>query len=124
MNAIDRNSSKLDDPKNLQWLSIGIFSLYIISLFYKLGVSPLHTEEPRRAIVALEMLFNNNYVVTSIFNETFYDHPPLWNIILAGSIKLFGGNAFALRLPAAVSLILTGLLLYWMNRKYKGQNVS
>lgn len=124
MNAIDQNSSKLDDPKNLQWLSIGIFSLYIISLFYNLGVSPLHTEEPRRAIVALEMLFNNNYVVTSIFKETFYDHPPLWNIILAGSIKMFGGNSFALRLPAAISLILTGLLLYWMNRKYIGQKFA
>ncbi|WP_276168978.1 ArnT family glycosyltransferase [Zobellia alginiliquefaciens] len=104
--------------KNLYWLSFLIFIFYTISLFYNLHLAPLHTEEPRRALVALEMLFNNNFVVTTILNETFYDHPPLWNIVLAGSMKIFGYNTFALRFPSAFSFLLTGILTFYMGRKY------
>lgn len=64
------------------------------------------------------MLLNNNYIVTTIIDETFYDHPPLWNIVLAGSIKIFGYNSFALCFPSAFSLLLTGILTYFMGKKY------
>ncbi|OWW26493.1 hypothetical protein B4Q04_02065 [Zobellia sp. OII3] len=106
------------NTKNLYRLSFLIIVLYTISLFYNLHLAPLYSEEPRRALVALEMLLNNNFVVTTILNQTFYDHPPLWNIVLAGSIKLFGYNTFALRFPSAFSLLLTGILAFYMGRKY------
>ncbi|MBT9187259.1 glycosyltransferase family 39 protein [Zobellia russellii] len=106
------------NTKNLYLLSFLIIVLYTISLFYNLHLAPLYTEEPRRALVALEMLLNNNFVVTTILNQTFYDHPPLWNIVLAGSIKLFGYNTFALRFPSAFSFFLTGILSFYMGKKY------
>ena len=64
------------------------------------------------------MLVNKNYIVTTILDEMFYDHPPLWCIVLAGSIKVFGYNSFALRFPSAFSLLLTGLVTYIMGKKY------
>jgi len=107
--------------KDLNRLALFTIVLYIVSLFYNLHIAPLYAEEPRRALVAIEMLLNNNYIVTTLLNETFYDHPPLWNIILACSLKLFGYNTFALRLPSALSLLLTGVLTYTMGKKYVGQ---
>ncbi|WP_149274499.1 ArnT family glycosyltransferase [Pareuzebyella sediminis] len=107
-----------NDDKNLNRLAFFTIVVYIVSIFYNLHISPLYAEEPRRALVALEMLLNNNFIVTTLLDETFWDHPPLWNIILAGSLKIFGFNTFALRFPSAFSLLLTGLITYIMGKKY------
>ncbi len=118
MKFFDAGFLQPTNTKNLYRLSFLIGVLYTISLFYNLHLAPLYSEEPRRALVALEMLLNNNFVVTTILNQTFYDHPPLWNIVLAGSIKVFGYNTFALRFPSALSFLLTGILTFYMGRKY------
>jgi len=114
--------TKIQEDKNSKWLLLVICIAYCISLVYNLHVAPLNMEEPRRGLVAMEMLFNNNFIVTTLLNDTFYDHPPLWNIVLAFSIKLFGHNAFALRFPAALSFLLTGVLLYCVGKKYVNKN--
>ncbi|NNE75900.1 MAG: hypothetical protein HKN31_02385 [Pricia sp.] len=110
-----------NSDKDLYRLAFFTIVLYIISIFYNLQVAPLYSEEPRRALVALEMLLNNNFIVTTLLDETFYDHPPLWNIVLAGSLKVFGYNLFALRFPSAFSLLLTGVLTYFMGKTYIDQ---
>ncbi len=93
--------------------------IYLLSISLNLNFVPLSAEEPRRILVALEMLLNNNYTITTIFNEVWYDHPPLWNIVLAFSAKLFGtGSEFAYRFPCALSLFLTGLVIFFSGKKY------
>ncbi|WP_298489253.1 glycosyltransferase family 39 protein [uncultured Maribacter sp.] len=100
-------------------LSLCLFVLYTFSIFLNLNYVPLILEEPRRILVALEMLFHNNFMVTTIFNETWYDHPPLWNIVLAASAKVFGSESeFAFRFPCALSLLLTGILIFFNGKKY------
>ncbi len=111
-------ANKIQEDKNYKWLLLIVCVAYSISLVYNLNVAPLNMEEPRRGLVAMEMLFNNNFIVTTLLNDTFYDHPPLWNIVLALSIKVFGYNAFALRFPAALSLLLTGVVLYFVGKKH------
>lgn len=102
-------------------ISLSFLILYVVSLFLNLGVAPFYNEEPRRSIIAMEMLSNKNFVVTTLFNDVFYDHPPLWNIILAGSSWLFGTDTeFAFRFPSALSLLLTGILVYFIGKKYVG----
>ncbi|MBR9854783.1 MAG: phospholipid carrier-dependent glycosyltransferase [Algicola sp.] len=114
--------SLINKGKFFYVLSLLFLALYIISLFLNLGVAPFYNEEPRRSIIAMEMLFNNNFMVTTLFNDVFYDHPPLWNIILAGSSWLFGTDTeFAFRFPSALSLLLTGVLVYLMGKKHVGQ---
>ncbi|MDC6365382.1 MULTISPECIES: glycosyltransferase family 39 protein [Flavobacteriaceae] len=82
-------------------------------------MAPFYNEEPRRSIIAMEMIFNHNYVVTTLFNDTFYDHPPLWYIILSLSCKIFGMDSeFAFRFPSALSMFLTGLVVYFMGKKH------
>ena len=46
-----------------------LFILLIISFFHHLGIQPLYVEEPRRALIALEMLFNRNLLIPTEFGE-------------------------------------------------------
>lgn len=100
-------------------LSALLFIIYLFSIFLNLNYVPLNLEEPRRILVALEMLYNNNFTVTTIFGETWYDHPPLWNIVLAASAKIFGTESeFAYRFPCALSLLITGIVVFFTGKKY------
>lgn len=109
-------------PISFEQLTIFTIALYILSLFYNLQLEPLRLEEPRRGLVALEMLLNNNFIVTTLLNETWYDHPPFYNIVIALSLKIFGFNTFALRFPGALSLLLTGILIYRFGKIYVSKN--
>lgn len=111
-----------NQTKYFEQLTMVTIVLYLISLFYNLHLEPLRLEEPRRGLVALEMLMNNNFIVTTLLNETWYDHPPLYNILLALSLKIFGFNTFALRFPCALSLLLTGVLIYRIGKIYVSKN--
>jgi len=93
--------------------------LFLISLFLNLGVQPIFLEEPRRAMIAMEMVENGNYLVPYQMGEFYYSKPPAFNWLLVGSAKLFGGfTPWALRLPTVLSTIFAGLLLFFIGRKY------
>ena len=79
-------------------------------------------DESRNACNAIEMLHNGNCIVTC------YDgKPDLWNTkpplliwMQAASMKLFGTNELALRLPSAIAGLLTILLIVlFVSRYYK-----
>jgi len=63
----------------------------------------VHTDEGRRALVALEMILKNEYLAPTLNGEFYYQKPPLFNWILVASFKLFGSySAFALRFPIVI----------------------
>ena len=99
---------------------LGIISiLFLISLFINLGVQPVFLEEPRRAMIAMEMVENGNYIVPTQMGEHYYKKPPVFNWLLILSSKLFGGfSSWALRLPTVLSVLFTGLLLLGIGRRY------
>lgn len=89
------------------------------ALFLNLGVAPLRLEEPRRAMIALEMIFNKNYIVPTEFGEFYYNKPPLWNWVIVLAYKIFGDySEFAVRLFSTLSYLATGVLLFLMGRKH------
>ena len=47
-------------------------------------------EEPRRALIALEMLYSGDYLTPTIMGELYFAKPPLFNWIIIVSAKLFG----------------------------------
>ena len=67
-----------------------LFILGAVALFLNLGLEPLHFEEPRRAIVALEMELTGNWWVPKINGEYYYNKPPVYNWLLIGLYKVFG----------------------------------
>lgn len=85
------------------------------SVFYNLGSSPLACwDESRQAINAIEMSDYGNPLIT-----TFEGEVDLWNTkpsLLAAtqalSMRIFGINEFALRLPTALSAVILCLFIF------------
>ena len=71
------------DKQNL-FLAGLTFLLLAIALFTNLGLSPLRLEEPRRALVALEMLLNDNLIVPTVRNEFYIENTEFLLIKLIG----------------------------------------
>lgn len=100
-------------------LFMGTAALMLLSLFLNLGVQPVYLEEPRRALIAMEMQERGNYIVPRQLGEFYYKKPPVFNWLLIGSAKLLGGyHRWALRLPTVLSLIATLLLLYRVGKRH------
>lgn len=102
-----------------QQLALGIFVLLVASLFYNLGLAPLKHEEPRRALIALEMLFRDKWIVPTEFGEYYYKKPPLYNWVIIAGFKIFGNySELAVRFLSIISFIGIGLLVFWFGQKY------
>ena len=89
--------------------------LLVFSFLLNLGDTPLHLwDESRRAVDALDMYLNHKWIIN------FYDGVEgdwstkspilLWLQVL--SIKLFGINEFAVRLPSALAACLIGICIW------------
>ena len=99
------------------------FRLLIIILLF-LGANllvyvnkmPLYHEEPRRVIIANEMLLKGNYIVPTVCGENYLKKPPLQNWVILLFAKLNGGRItnFIGRLPSVLSYLLTGLFLFFL----------
>ncbi|MDZ4839480.1 MAG: glycosyltransferase family 39 protein [Bacteroidota bacterium] len=63
---------------------------------------------------AREMLVTGNYSRVQINFQPFWEKPPLFIWLQAGSMWIFGVNEFAARLPNALAGILTLLILYYI----------
>lgn len=110
-------------PKNKAFLfSFG--SLILFLLIYGLDYLPLKFEEPRRALVATEMLISGNFWAPTINGEFYYNKPPLFNWILAGLFKIFGFHDWVERLPTLLSIIGIALTNFFFFRKRIGNEVA
>ena len=70
------------------------------------GVALLDPDEPVYAETAKEMIRFNEYLSPRIYNEYWYDKPPIFYWLLVGSLKLFGGfSELAARIPASLMAI-------------------
>src|SRR5262245_10931286 len=83
-------------------LCIGLILLWIYG--YRIAANPLTWEEPRRSLVALEMIYRGDYIVPHVLGEPYRNKPPLLNWL----IVLFAGNRADSVGPVPIRLI--GLL--------------
>ena len=106
----------MNDEKNLAW-PVYLVLLAVISfqiLFGIGGTALLEPDEPVYAETAKEMIRFGDYLSPRIYNEFWYDKPPVFYWLVAASIRLFGGfSELAARLPAALmaigSILMTAL---------------
>ena len=83
------------------------------------GVVELRAEEPRRAIVAMEMVLSGEYWVPQINGWSYYNKPPVFNWILACFFYLTGSfNEWTVRLPSILSFAGTAVLILAVARRY------
>lgn len=102
---------------NLLYLLAGL--LLLIGYILNLGVQPLYMEEPRRSIIAMELLENRNWWVPTLIGEYYYNKPPFYNWILIGFVKFLGGfSEFNLRLPTVLATFGIAGLMYGAGKKH------
>lgn len=83
-----------------------------------LGRLPLiDPDEGRYAQIPREMLERGDLITPTLNHVLYFEKPPLLYWINALSLKLFGLNEFAARLPSALSGLLTVLITYLVARR-------
>jgi 4-amino-4-deoxy-L-arabinose transferase-like glycosyltransferase len=102
-------------------------SFFVLSLacyfvfFWHLDALSLRTyDEARRAVNALEMSLNGNFIV-SYFDgqpDLWGTKPPLLLWLIVACMKVFGYNEFAVRLPSAIAATATVLALFLFSTFY------
>ncbi len=113
-------------PTKKEWLLIaGLIVLYLISVLVNLGYFELAGEEPRRAIISLEMLASGNYFKPTQMGWDYYNKPVLYNWILCGFMKLTNSSSeFVLRLPSFLFFLLWGYCHFRISKKFLPTNIA
>ena len=75
-------------------------------------------DELNFAEASREMLDTGNFMRVTINFQPFWEKPPLFFWLQAGSMKLFGVNEFSARLVNAIIGIITLLVVYRIGRRY------
>lgn len=108
--------------KNYYFLAIAFI---LTALFLNIGVQPLFLEEPRRAIVAMEMLEAGNLWVPLQLGEYYYFKPPIYNWLIILSVTLFGTwDEWAVRIPSVLSFISLGGLVYLVGKRHHSRTMG
>ncbi|HRR06524.1 MAG TPA: glycosyltransferase family 39 protein, partial [Victivallales bacterium] len=98
------------------WWYRGIFVTIIWAILYLSAITTVEIskKDTRRIYPAMKMLETGNYFIPEYMGESYYKKPPMFNWLLAFSIRCFGANDFAVRLPARVSILSLSLLIAFM----------
>lgn len=110
------DASWLATAKAKRWPLLGLLCLGLLLGFAFQGSRGLwSTDEGRYVDGALQMLDSGNWLVPAYSPiEVNLSKPPLTYWVIAASIKLFGRNTWAARLPYALAFVGTIWLLYGM----------
>lgn len=98
-----------------------IFILAIPAFLIHLGYMPVMfgTDEPRRALVALEMLISKDYITPTLNGELYFNKPPLYNWIILAFYKITGNtSSLVLRLPMILALAGFSFTIFYFLRKH------
>ena len=99
--------------------------LFSIPFFIYLGQLPLmDPDEGRYAEIPREMLERGDLITPTLNYVHYFEKPPLLYWVNAVSLKLFGFNEFAARLPSALCGLQTILVTYAVARRLYGKQTA
>ena len=100
-------------------ISISLLSAFVLvaCLLPLGGREMLRPDEFRYAEIPREMLGSHAWLSPRLNGVRYYEKPTLGYQLTALSMKCFGENAFALRLPSALATILAAAMLYLLCRR-------
>lgn len=91
-----------------------------LMLIIHLDIPNITIMEARNFITSREMIQDNNWILTTMNGEPRYQKPPLPTWLTAFSGLIFGANSlWALRLPAALFVFISGTSIYLISLKIK-----
>ena len=90
----------------------------VAALFLFLGTRGLNEpDEGRYAEIAREMVVTGEWLVPHLNGFEHFQKPPLLSWFTAASIRVFGANEWAARLPSALAALGVVLLTYGIARR-------
>ncbi|MFP4024485.1 MAG: ArnT family glycosyltransferase [Thiohalospira sp.] len=113
--------------KNLKPIHFFLISLilFLPAFFINLGVQPFIDDEGIRGLVALEMIFSNDFITPTLSGEHYFKKPPLYNWIIAGFFEITDTyNEFWLRFPAVCCLLFFTITIYLSLKKELGEKIA
>jgi len=94
---------------------LALIFIYILIYIIPLGSRPMLTpDEFRYGEIPREMIESGNWVVPKLIGIRYFEKPVMGYWLTAASIMAFGENAFAVRLPAALTTGLAAFLLFFL----------
>lgn len=90
-----------------------IFVSIVWAILYLTAISTIEIDksDTRRIYPALKMIETENYLIPEYGGETYFRKPPMFNWMIALSVKCFGANDIAVRLPSRLSLLFFSILI-------------
>ena len=71
-------------------------------------------DEFRYGEIPRTMLHTGEFISPHLLNVRYFEKPVFGYYMTAATMAVFGENAFAVRLPSALSVGLTALLIFWL----------
>jgi len=112
----------LAKPTNRWWREpeLGLLLILLAAMYLtNLDGITIRGEESRRGRIAWEMLTRGNWFVPTIQDRPVFYRPPLQNAMIAGVAAVHGKvDAWALRIPSVVAILLTVIVVYAYGRSF------
>lgn len=106
-------------------LFFAVIAFYILAVLIHLGYYPLNGDEPRRAIVAIEMRHSGNFILPTTLGWEYYNKPPVYNWIISAFMFLTGSEGeIPVRLPSLIAILLWGLCNYQILKRLIPREVA
>ena len=100
-------------------------TFYVLSVLIHLGYYPLNGDEPRRALIAIEMRHSGNFLTPTTLGWKYYNKPPLYNWIISASMFLTGSeNEISVRLPSLITILIWGICIFQFLKKIVSREVA
>ena len=102
-----------------------VFALFLLIYILPLNVRPLVIpDETRYAEIGREIIETGDWIVPRLDGLLYFEKPVLGHWLNALSIEVFGANEFAVRLPSALAVGLSALILFFLVRRFTSDTTS
>lgn len=99
-----------------------ILAVLLLGYVGWLGAMGLRAEEPRRAMISIEMMEDGDYILPHMLGWPYYNKPPLFNWVMIIFFKIFGSTSeWVVRLPSLISLFLMSFFTWKWSKKHINQ---
>ncbi len=106
-------------------LKLLLIVVALLNFFLPLSFVPLFDlDEGAFSEATREMLASGNYLTTYLNGDLRFDKPILIYWLQALSVKIFGLNEFALRLPSALAASLWAVAIWYFTKRYFNEKVA
>lgn len=110
--------------KNLSNLEKSIIICILIIYINNLFIDIMNVDAAQYACISFEMASTNSYLEVKEFGSDYLDKPPLLFWLSSLSIKLFGANNFAYKLPSFLFLLASLYAVYRFTLLYYSEKIA